>query len=104
MSALGSRTRSPGSSSHAQRCRVALVAQEKTQKTILCTWLTEMYLEELANASAASGIAAIDAEKYHAIIKEFETFLKTYEVGCAACTRCARTGASFVYHGDTFVR
>ena len=56
-----------------------IVAQEKTQKTILCTWLTEMYLEQLANASAASGIASIDADEYHAIIKDFETFLKTYE-------------------------
>ncbi len=55
----------------------ALKPEDKTQKTILCTWLTEMYLEQLATSSAAAGIAGVDADKYRAVMDEFESFLRT---------------------------
>ncbi len=80
-------------------CHLHCGSQEKTQKTILCTWLTEMFLELLAatnvassgtipapggaGAGAGTGGASSggsDADRYRAVVKEFQDFLTTYEV------------------------
>ena len=59
---------------------VHAVPQEKAQRTMLCTWLTEIFLERLSETSCASNIAAIDVDAFHAVSSAFEQFLVTNKV------------------------
>jgi hypothetical protein len=57
-----------------------VVVQEAHQRTMLCTWLTEMFLERLGEVSCTADIASIDVEAYHAAATEFEQFLVANKV------------------------
>jgi hypothetical protein len=57
-----------------------VVVQAAHQRTMLCTWLTEMFLERLGEVSCTADIASIDVEAYHAAATEFEQFLVANKV------------------------
>lgn len=64
--------------------------QDKLQRTVLCTWLTEMLLEEVVrcNNLPATGTARLDSDAAEQAVREFHEFLSKQAVG--ACLRCWR--------------
>ena len=51
--------------------------QDKIQKVVLCTWLTEMLLDEVmrCNNIAAVGTARLDSDAAERSVREFHDFL-----------------------------
>ena len=69
-----------------------LAKNDKTQKTILCMWLVEMYLNEMNDLDNLDGSSEYNSVQLTQLIDEFKSFLKNHKNQvCGLNRECAET-------------